>query len=160
MKLHSAHPLLFFFPSFLLSRNSNQALARLKTSCLFFLSVSHPSTSFFSMTEPYVLHSTPLSIHFWLTVKIFALTAQIQNTQWFFNPFGINSFKVILAEEADYKKYPHPLGIWASPCFYYCIQSSSAVEGGHPCWKQPWIAGSHISHTPQQHEGQCHSGPP
>lgn len=56
------------------------------------------------MTELYVLHSMPLSIHFWQTVKIFALTTQIQNTQWFFNPFGINSFKVIPVEEADYKK--------------------------------------------------------
>lgn len=29
----------------------------------------------FSMTELYVLHSMPLNIHFWETVKIFALTA-------------------------------------------------------------------------------------
>lgn len=88
----------------------------------------------FSMTELYVLHSTPLNIYFWLTVKIFALTAQIQNIQQFFNPFGINSFKIILAEEADYKKWARPLVNLASLYFYYCIQL-------YRCGRRPSVLG-------------------
>lgn len=89
MKLHSAHPPLFFY-CFCSAETQTRPLQGWKLAVYSSSQFPIPQ-QVFSMTEPYVLHSMPLSIHFWPTVKIFALTTQIQNTQWFFNPFGINS---------------------------------------------------------------------
>lgn len=78
----------------------------------------------FSMTALCALHSTPLNIHFWGTVKIFALTAWIQNIQQFFNPFAIISLKPTLIEEANFFLRAHLLAIWVWPYIYCC---------DHPC---------------------------
>lgn len=86
------------------------------------LSVSCLLAFFLRQDSRFFIHtatdSTPLNIHFWLTVKRFPLTAQIENIQWFFDRSGI----IILAEEADYRKQALPLVIQASPCFCSCIQ--------------------------------------
>lgn len=116
----------------------------------------------FSMTEPYVLHSMPLSIHFWPTVKIFALTTQIQNTQWFFNPFGINS----LLQQFSLKKQitkssltPHSFG---PPPIFTVAFNNTGVEGGHPCWETALHSKCPLEPhtTAARGSWQCHSGPP